>query len=63
MSGLELSQKSHFVSICVSTDNSQHSLDEFLECLAGFDLLNYELVISDNALQSRTEQIVLKWSS
>lgn len=63
MSGLALPQKSPFVSICVSTDNGQHSLDEFLERLAGFDRLDYELVISDNALQSRTEQVVLNWSS
>lgn len=49
------------VSICVATYNRQHFLDEFLGRIAAFERLNYELVISDNASDDRTPQVVHKW--
>lgn len=49
------------LSICVPTYNREAFLDEFLERLAGFQRLNYEVVISDNASEDGTAQIVLKW--
>ena len=52
---------STLLSICVPTYNREHFLDEFLERLAGFQRLDYEVVISDNASEDDTAQVVLKW--
>jgi glycosyltransferase involved in cell wall biosynthesis len=49
------------LSICVPTYNRADFLDEFLERLAGFERLDYEVVISDNASEDATAQVVLKW--
>ena len=50
-----------FVSICVPTYNRMQYLDEFLSSIAGFKNLKYELVISDNASQDDTAQVIEKW--
>ena len=56
-----LTQDPTVLSICVPTYNRAEFLDEFLERLAGFKRLNYEVVISDNASTGDTAQVVLKW--
>lgn len=55
------SNRNTILSICVPTYNRAIFLDEFLERLAGFEQLDYELVISDNASEDDTAQILLKW--
>lgn len=49
------------LSICIPTLNRAGYLDELLGHIAGFESLNYEVVISDNASEDDTAAVVLRW--